>query len=100
MNPAAITRNTAVSLSDSFSISVIISAAASATPMAEATVVFLVSAISTDPSGAITARMACGRTTMPSTWVNVRPIARAASAWPAGTVLMPDRMASQTNVEV
>ena len=77
-----------------------ISSAASATPIAEATVVFLVSAISTEPSGAITARIACGSTTMPSTWVNVRPIALAASAWPGGTVLMPDRIASQTKVEV
>ena len=80
MNPAAITRKTAVNLSASFSISVVISSAASATPMAEATVVFLVSAISTEPSGAMTARIACGSTMMPSTWVNVSPIARAASA--------------------
>ena len=32
--------------------------------------------------------------------MKVRPIARAASAWPAGTVLMPERIASQTNAAV
>ena len=31
-----------------------------------------------------------------STWMNVMPSARAASACPAGTVLMPERTASQT----
>ena len=43
-----------------FSIISFISNAASATPIAEAIVVFLVSAISTEPSGMMTARNACG----------------------------------------
>ena len=43
-----------------FSVISFISRAASATPIAEAMVVFFVSAINTDPSGMITARKACG----------------------------------------
>ncbi len=37
---------------------------------------------------------------LPIVWPNVRPIARAASAWPSGTALTPERTASQTNAEV
>ena len=99
-NPSANTTKTDISALDSFSTIVDISRAASATPIELAMVVFLVSAISTLASGAITARNACGSTMMRRFWVNVRPIARAASAWPAGTVLMPERIASQTNVAV
>ena len=46
--------------------------------------------------GGMTERVACGSTTSLITWPNVRPSARAASAWPTGTVLMPDRMVSAT----
>ena len=59
--------------------------------------VFLVSAIRVLPSGATAPRNACGRMTWRSVWVKVRPIERAASAWPVGTVLMPQRSDSQTN---
>ena len=74
--------------------------AASATPIAEAIVVFFVNAISTDPSGMITARKACGSSTIRRFWLNVRPSDRAASAWPNGTVLTPERTVSQTNAAV
>ena len=47
-------------------------------------------------SGCTIDRNACGRIDEPQHWVKVRPIARAASAWPTGTVLMPARIASQT----
>src|SRR5690606_28245141 len=46
----------------SFSIIVFISSEASDTPMTEAIVEFLVNAMSTEPSGAMTARKAWGRT--------------------------------------
>jgi hypothetical protein len=81
-------------------ISVFIAFAASATPMMPAIVEFLHSAIRTLPSGATTARPACGRMMIRSVWANVSPIARAASACPAGTVLMPERTASHTNAAV
>ena len=68
--------------------------------MVAAIVVFLVSAMRTLPSGAMTERNACGSTTSRSVCAKVSPIARAASAWPSGTVLMPDRIASQTKAEV
>ncbi|CAM5267370.1 hypothetical protein SVIOM342S_07998 [Streptomyces violaceorubidus] len=84
----------------SFSIISFISSAVSATPMAAATVVFLISAISTFASGTTDERNACGRTTSRSTWPKLRPRARAASAWPTGTVLMPERSASHTNDDV
>ncbi len=84
----------------SFSIIDFISRAASATPIAAATVVFFVNAISTLVSGPTAARKACGSTTRPSTWEKPRPMARAASAWPTGTVLMPARIASHTKAEV
>ena len=51
-------------------------------------------------SGGTLARNACGSTTRRSIWVKVMPMARAASAWPGGTVLMPERTASQTNAAV
>ncbi len=57
-------------------------------------------AMMTLPSGGITDRRACGMTTLPNDWPNVRPTARAASACPAGTALMPDLTASQTNAAV
>ncbi len=55
---------------------------ASATPIVATTVVFLVSAIKTLPSGAMAPRKACGRITLESVLVKSSPIARAASAWP------------------
>ena len=70
---------------------------ASATPMTDAIVVFFVSAISTLPSGPMTARNAWGSTTMVTFWVNVIPSERPASACPTGTVLIPDRNDSATN---
>ena len=48
----------------------------------------------------MTARKACGSTTIRSVWVKLSPIERAASAWPNGTVLTPDRRTSQTNADV
>src|SRR5947199_335394 len=47
-------------------------------------------------SGWIIDRKACGRITRRRDWVNVRPMARAASACPIDTVLMPVRTASLT----
>ena len=75
----------------------LIRAAASRMPKAAATEVFLSSAISTLVSGGTVARSACGSTTWVIVPPKVRPIARAASAWPSGTELMPERTASQTN---
>ena len=63
------------------------------------TVVFLVSAMSTLPNGAMAPRNACGRITWVRERPNGSPIARAASACPAGTVLMPLRSASATKAE-
>ena len=80
MKPNAKTTNTENSAFDSFSTMVDISRAASATPILAATVVFLVSAISTEASGTITDRSACGSTISRRFWENVSPIARAASA--------------------
>ena len=83
-----------------FSIISFISSAASATPMAEAIVVFFTRAISTEPSGLITARKACGSRISRRFWPKLRPSERAASAWPNGTVLTPDRNVSHTNEAV
>ncbi len=59
--------------------------------------VFLVSAMTTLISGGMTVRTACGRITDPSVCENVSPMLRAASAWPTGTLLMPERIASAKN---
>ena len=64
---------------------------------AAATVEFFSSAMSVLPNGAIAPRNACGRMTRLAAGMNDRPIARAASACPSGTVFTPERMASQTN---
>ncbi len=64
--------------------------------MVAATEVFLVSAMSTLPSGGTTVRKAWGSTTSPSTCRNGRPSARAASPCPTPTLLIPERSASQT----
>src|SRR5690606_13328374 len=88
------------SVCGSFSIISFIRSAASATPMVAATVVFLVRAISTLASGPMTERNACGSTTSRSTWLKFSPSARAASACPTGTVLMPERIASHTKAAV
>lgn len=61
---------------------------------------FFVRAMKMLLSGGITERVACGRTTSRRVCGNDMPIERAASAWPSGTVLMPERTASQTNDEV
>ena len=50
--------------------------------------------------GGTVARNACGSTTCVMVPPNVRPMARAASACPSGTALMPERIASATNVDV
>ena len=70
------------------------------TDAAAATVEFFSSAISVLPSGATEPRNACGRMISPADCMKFRPRARAASAWPSGTVLMPERSASQTNAAV
>ena len=77
-----------------------IRAVASSSPNAAATEVFFSSAISTLASGGTAARNACGRTPARMAPAKVSPIARAASAWPSGTELMPERIASHTNAEV
>ncbi len=69
-------------------------------PKAAATEVFLSSAIWTLVSGGTAARMAWGRITVRIEPTNVRPMVRAASAWPSGTALMPERNASQTKADV
>ena len=84
----------------SFSIIVFISSDASDTPITDAIVVFFVSAISTLPRGAITARNACGSTISRRFCENVNPSERPASACPTGTVLIPARSDSQTNAAV
>ena len=83
-----------------FSIISFINSAASATPIADAIVVFLVNAINTEPSGRMTARKACGSRIIRRFCPNVRPSDRAASAWPSGTVFTPDRTVSHTNAAV
>src|SRR4029453_15885805 len=70
-------------------------AVSSTTPKAAAIEVFLVRAMTTLISGGTTVRKAWGRTTSRSDWVKVRPMERAASAWPTPTALMPDRTAPQ-----
>ena len=67
---------------------------------APATEVFLTRAIRMLISGGITVRRACGRMIRRSTWLNFMPMLRAASAWPAGTLLTPERTASQMKAEV
>jgi len=69
-------------------------APASMTEKPAATVVFFSRAIRTLNSGGITARTAWGRTTRLRVCPKSRPMARAASAWPIGTVLIPDRIVS------
>ena len=70
------------------------------TPKTPATEVFLSSAIRALASGGTEARKAWGSTTSRITPLKGRPIARAASAWPSGTALTPERIASQTKAEV
>ena len=57
-------------------------------------------AMITLPSGGTDGPERLGQDHLASDWPNVSPIARAASAWPADTELMPERTASQTNAEV
>ena len=57
--------------------------------------VFFTMAMRTLPSGGMTVRNAWGSTISRSDWPNVRPIARAASAWPGVTPLIPERIASR-----
>jgi urease alpha subunit len=73
----------------------VVAAVSSKTAKAAAIEVFLVRAMTTLMSGGTTVRKAWGRTTSRSDWVKVRPMERAASAWPTPTALMPDRTASQ-----
>ncbi len=70
------------------------------TPNAPTTAEFLNIAMMTLPSGGTVLRRACGITTWLSDSLKVRPIARAASAWPAGTELTPERTASHTKALV
>src|SRR5690606_9028390 len=69
-------------------------------PATEAIVVFLVSAMSTLPSGPTTLRSACGSTISRRFCVKVRPSERAASTWPSGTVFTPERSDSETKQAV
>lgn len=61
---------------------------------------FLARAMRVEPTGGMTDLKACGRTTSDSVWPNVMPRLRAASPCPLGTVLMPERRASQMKAEV
>jgi hypothetical protein len=70
-------------------------AVSSTTPKAAAIELFLIRAMTTLISGGITVRKAWGRITSWSDCPKVRPMERAASAWPTPTALMPDRTASQ-----
>ena len=70
------------------------------TPKTAATEVFLSRAMRALATGGTEARNACGSTTWLITPANGSPMARAASAWPSGTALTPERSASQTNVDV
>jgi hypothetical protein len=94
--PAAIRRKMAGKTSGRNSIIFFMTTAASATPIAAATVVFLVSATITLPRGAMADLTACGRTTSRRVEPKLSPMALAASTWPAGIVLKPLRTASQT----
>src|SRR4029453_7319986 len=91
----ALPRKTASTASLLALASRVVTAVSSTTPKAAAIEVFLVRAMTTLISGGITVRKAWGRTISRSDWVKVRPMARAASAWPTPTALMPDRTASQ-----
>ncbi len=78
-----------------------IRAVASSRPNAAPTEVFLSSAISTLARGGTDGPERLGEDHLrASTWPKVRPMARAASACPSGTALMPDRIASHTKAEV
>jgi hypothetical protein len=70
------------------------------TPNAPTIAEFLIMAMMTLPSGGTTLRSAWGMTTKRSDWVKVRPMERAASAWPGETELIPLRTASQTKAAV
>ena len=69
----------------------------SLTPTAAASEELSATPMNTLTSGWTIARKACGKITNRRDWVNVSPMALAASAWPTDTALMPPRMASQTN---
>ena len=71
-----------------------------ATDAAAATVEFFSNAISVLPRGATEPRNACGRMICVADCMKPNPSARAASAWPIGTVLMPERSDSHTNAAV
>lgn len=72
----------------------------SVTLKAPAIAEFLARAIRLEPTGGITDRKACGRTTWDRVWLKLIPRLRAASPCPLGTVLMPERSASQMKAEV
>ena len=78
--PVAMITKTGMSSELLNSIMFLIRYEASATPTVATTVVFLVKAMSTLPSGAIAPRNAWGRITWDSERPNGRPMARAASA--------------------
>ena len=74
---------------------------ASARPIVPTIVAFFARAMKMLPSGAIDRAAGLRQDDRcVSVWKNDMPIARAASACPAGTVLMPERIASQTNAAV
>ena len=85
-----------MTLAVSFSMIVFIRPRASATPMIDATVVFLVRAMSTEPSGAMAPRNAWGRITSRSDWAKVRPIDAGRLGLARGHGVDAERSASQT----
>ena len=61
---------------------------------------FFSNAINVLPRGATEPRNACGRMICVADCMKLRPSARDASAWPSGTVLMPERNDSHTKAAV
>ena len=80
--------------------SCLVVAKSSTTKKPPATEVFFVRAMKTLMSGGTVMRKAWGSTTSDTVCPNPRPMLRAASAWPSGTPLIPERSASATNGEV
>jgi hypothetical protein len=97
---ATMARKTASSLSEFWLLSRTSAAASSVTAKPAAIEVFFARAIQTLPSGGTTVRNACGSTMVVRVCRKSRPSARAASACPGGTELMPERSASETNAAV
>src|SRR5699024_6684376 len=100
MKPRAKTKKMMNSWFAWFSIVDFINSEASATPMVEAMVVFLVKAMSVFPSGTIAARTACGNTIFRNESEKLNPRDRPAAACPKSNMLNAERNDSATEVEV